>query len=274
MAEKEFAPNDGKKIIIKTPDGTCYQRFPIKTKVVVKGDNLTEILNECVKPYLQKGDMVYMSEKIVAISQGRSFPIDEIKPSWLAKVLSKCVYKSPYGIGLGSPWTMQLAIMECGPVRIIFCAAIAGICKLFGKRGVFYNMLGARVRAIDGPCHFTLPPYNTHAKLAPAQPNKVAKELTDAMGGCPVIIIDANDIGVNILGKPDKKMDEDKLAAVFKDNPLGQESQQTPIAIVRKISQAEADAALAQAAADAVKEKAEEIKEAASEKAEEESSEQ
>ncbi len=243
MSINELCPNDGKKLIIKTPDGTYYQRFPVKTKVVMKGDNLTEILNECVKPYLEEGDMVYMSEKIVAISQGRSFPIDEIKPSWLAKVLSKCVYKSPYGIGLGSPWTMELALMECGRVRIIFCAIISAICKVFGKRGVFYNMLGPRVRAIDGPCHFTLPPYNTHAKLAPEKPNKVAKELTDAMDGCPVIIIDANDIGVNILGKPDKNMDEDKLAAVFKDNPLGQESQQTPIAIVRVISEEEANAA-------------------------------
>lgn len=235
MGINEFSPNDGKKLLITTPDGTCYQRFPVKTKVVMKGDDLKAILDECVKPYLQKGDMVYMSEKIVAISQGRSFPIDEIKPSWLAKVLSKCVYKSPYGIGLGSPWTMQLALMECGSVKIVFCAIISAICKVFGKRGVFYNMLGPRVRAIDGPCHFTLPPYNTHAKLAPEKPNKVAKELTEAMGGCPVIIIDANDIGVNILGKPDKNMDEDKLAAVFKDNPLGQESQQTPIAIVRVV---------------------------------------
>lgn len=57
------------------------------------------------------------------------------------------------------------------------------------------------------------------------------------MDGHKVIIIDANDIGVNILGKPEKDMDDDMLAAIFKDNPLGQESQQTPIAIVRRVAE-------------------------------------
>ena len=56
------------------------------------------------------------------------------------------------------------------------------------------------------------------------------------MDGHQVVIIDANDLGVNILGKPDAKMEDEVLAAIFKDNPLGQQSQQTPIAIVRKIS--------------------------------------
>ena len=230
----DLMPNDAKRLVIDTENGS-YARYPVKTKVVMSGDNLVDILNECVKPYLEGDDMIFMSEKIVAISQGRAFPIDEIKPSWLAKNLSKCVYKSPYGIGLGSPWTMELAIREVGKVKILFCAAIAGICKLFGKRGVFYNMLGERVRAIDGPCHYTLPPYNHYAKMAPDKPNEVSKTLTKAMDGHKVIIVDANDIGVNILGKPDKKMDDAPLAAIFKDNPLGQESQQTPIAIVRKV---------------------------------------
>lgn len=235
MDINKHIPNEGKKLVIETETGT-YERYPIKTKIVMEDDDLVEILNECVAPYLQDDDMIFMSEKIVAITQGRAFPVSEIKPSKLAHFLVKFVYKSPYGIGLGSPWTMELAIREVGKVKIVFCAIIAGICKLFGIRGVFYNMLGERVRAIDGPCDYTLPPYNTYAKMAPAKPNEVAKQLTKAMNGHKVIIIDANDIGVNILGKPDKKMDEDALAAIFKDNPLGQESQQTPIAIVRKIA--------------------------------------
>ncbi|MBQ9993327.1 MAG: coenzyme F420-0:L-glutamate ligase [Clostridia bacterium] len=234
MDIKDLIPNDCKNLVIETENGK-FARYPVKTKVVMAGDDLVEIFNECVKPYLEGDDMVFVSEKIVAISQGRSFPVDEIKPSKLAKFLCKFVYKSPYGIGLGSPWTMELAIREVGKVKIVLCAIIAGVCKLFGVKGVFYNMLGERVRAIDGPCHYTLPPYNTHAKLAPAKPHKVARELTEAMDGHRVVIVDANDIGVNILGKPDKQYEDEFYAAIFKDNPLGQESQQTPIAIIRKV---------------------------------------
>lgn len=226
-------PNEGKNLVIETPTGR-YERYPVKTPVIKSGDNLEDLLNELVVPSLQDGDMVFMSEKIVAISQGRAFPIDDIKPSKLANFLVKFVYKSPYGIGLGSPWTMELAIREVGKVKIVFAALVAGVCKLFGVRGVFYNMLGPSVRAIDGPCDYTLPPYNTYAKMAPAKPNDVAKKLSSKIGH-NVIIIDANDIGVNILGKPSKNIPDDELAAIFKDNPLGQASQQTPIAIVHKV---------------------------------------
>lgn len=230
-----FQPNEGKNLVIATDEGE-YERYPVKTPVIKSGDNLVDLLNELVKPYLQEGDMIFMSEKILAISQGRAFPIDEIKPSRLAKFLVKFVYKSPYGIGIGSPWTMELAIRSVGRVKIIGAAIIAGIGKLFGKRGVFYNILGESVRAIDGPCDCTLPPYNKYAKMAPAKPNEAAAKFTEAMDGHKVIIVDANDIGVNILGKPSQDMPDELLARIFKDNPLGQGREQTPICIVRKIS--------------------------------------
>lgn len=230
-----FQPNEGKELVITTDDGS-FERYPVKTPIVKSGDNLVDLLNELVKPYLQDGDMIYMSEKILAISQGRAFPIDEIKPSRLAKFLVKFVYKSPYGIGLGSPWTMELAIRSVGRVKIIGAAIIAGIGKLFGKRGVFYNILGESVRAIDGPCDCTIPPYNHYAKMAPDKPDEAAKEFTDAMDGHNVIVVDANDIGVNILGKPSEDLDDEYLSKIFKDNPLGQGHEQTPLCIVRPVN--------------------------------------
>lgn len=230
--QDHLEPNPGKNLVIETSTGK-YERHPVRTKIVKSGDDLVAILNKYAGPFLQDGDMIFMSEKIVAISQGRAFPIDEIKPSKLAKFLVKFVYKSPYGIGLGSPWTMELAVREVGKPKIIFCAIIAGICKIFGKRGVFYNMLGEQVRAIDGPCDYTLPPYNHYAKMAPAKPNEVAKELTEKFGH-KIFVVDANDIGVNILGKPDDEFTDEQLGEIFGDNPLGQASQQTPVAIIRK----------------------------------------
>lgn len=229
-----FQPNEGKQLVITT-DGGEFERYPVKTPIIKSGDNLVDLLNELVKPYLQEGDMIYMSEKILAISQGRAFKIEDIKPSRLAKFLVKFVYKSPYGIGLGMPETMELAIRSVGRPKILFAAVISGICKLFGKRGVFYNILGPAARAIDGPCDCTIPPYNGYAKMAPDKPNEAAKEFTKAMDGHNVIIVDANDIGVNILGKPSDDLTDEYLSKIFKDNPLGQGHEQTPLCIVRKI---------------------------------------
>ena len=230
-----FKPNEGKNLKIETSFGT-FERYPVKTHVVMSGDGLIEMMDKYIKPYIQDGDILYISEKIVAISQGRAFPIEDINPSRLAKFLSKFVYKSPYGIGLGSPWTMELAIRDIGVPRILFAAFCSAITKPFGVRGVFYKIVGDKGRAIDGPCHYTLPPYNHYAKLAPKDPDKVACMLSEHLG-IDVIIIDANDIGREVLGMSHTQLTVEQIKEIFADNPLGQGSQQTPMAIVRQAAE-------------------------------------
>ena len=128
---------------------------------------------------------------------------------------------------------MLLAIEDVVIPRIMLGCMAAEVTKPFGVRGAFYKVCGQRAYAIDGPCDYTLPPYNKYAKMAPKNPNKVAKEMKEKLGN-EIIVLDANDLNVDILGKSSKELDEKFLKALFKDNPLGQSSQQTPIAIVRK----------------------------------------
>jgi F420-0:gamma-glutamyl ligase-like protein len=226
-------PNRGKNLIIELPDGK-WARLPIKTHIITKDDNIVDVVKHYAGPHLLDGDFLFISERIVAISQGRAFPIKDIKPSLLAKLLSKFVHKSPYGIGLGSPWTMELAIREAGILRIIVGTLAAAVTKPFGIKGVFYKVVGKNVNAIDGPCAYTLPPYNEYAKLGPAEPEKVARNLKSEINH-EVVIIDANDLGVAVLGKSDESIPDEFCRKVFRDNPLGQSSEQTPLAIVRKI---------------------------------------
>lgn len=234
MDTSELKPNEGKKLIIELPSGK-YARLPIKTHVITSNDLIAEVVQKYARPHFKNGDILFISERVVAISQGRAFPIKDIKPSPLAKFLVRFVHKSPYGIGLGSPWTMELAIREAGVPRMLLAALASALTKPFGLRGVFYIVVGKNINAIDGPCDYTLPPFNEYAKLAPAEPNKVAKKLK-ALTGHDVVIIDANDLGVVVLGKSNKEIPDAFCKNVFRDNPLGQSSEQTPLCIVRKIS--------------------------------------
>ncbi|MEK7535833.1 MAG: coenzyme F420-0:L-glutamate ligase [Patescibacteria group bacterium] len=229
----DFTPNTGKNLIINI-GGAEWERLPIKTHVILKGDNITDVVKKYVGSFIQKDDFLFISERIVAISQGRAWAISDIKPSAFAKFLVKFVHKSPYGIGLGSPWTMELAIREAGVFRIILGVIASAITKPFGIRGVFYKVVGHNVNAIDGPCDYTLPPYNNYAKLGPLNPDKVARDLSSEIK-CDVVIIDANDLGVAVMGKSDESITDNFCKSVFKDNPLGQSSEQTPLCIVRKV---------------------------------------
>ncbi len=232
MPENNLRANEGKNLEIDV-QGQQWLRFPIQTHIITEKDSILEVIKKYAEPYLEPGDLLFVSERVVAISQGRAFPIKDIQPSWLARILVKFVHKSNFGIGLGSPWTMELAIREAGTSRILLGAFVAAITKPFGIRGVFYKIVGKNINAIDGPCSYTLPPYNQYAKLGPAHPDEVAASLGKAMQQ-PVVIIDANDLGVTILGKSEKTISEDFAKKVFRDNPLGQSQEQTPLCIVRE----------------------------------------
>jgi hypothetical protein len=227
--------NEGKQLIIKA-DGACYARIPVKTHIITAGDKLGDVFGAYVKPIAQPGDIAFISEKAVACTQRRAIPMKEIKPRRLAKLLCRFVYKTPYGIGLGIPETMEMALRECGVIRILFAAVISAVGKLFRQRGWFYRIAGEKARAIDGPCDCTIPPYNEYVVLGPEDPDAAAREASQACG-CPVAVVDLNDLGGNILGTSDPAIDRGWLLRVLPDNPLGQSDEQTPIGIIRKIDE-------------------------------------
>ena len=229
----ELLPNEGKKEIIEV-DGRKYGRYPIKTHVITDADHIPDVAERYAAEYLQEGDVLIISEKAVACSQKRAVPLKDIKPSRLARLLSRFVYRSPYGIGLSMPETMEMALRECGVLRILFAAFISAIGKIFGKRGWFYRVAGYKAESIDGPTPYTLPPYNECVVLGPQNPDKVAEETAKRIG-VDVLIVDINDLAGRILGASDPSIDRDHYASTLKDNPLGQSGQQTPMGIIREI---------------------------------------
>jgi asparagine synthase (glutamine-hydrolysing) len=231
-------------------------RFPLQVALVRQGDDVAGLAAFRAARFFTRLDdappevaalagegpwYLFLSEKAVAVAQGRSFFTWDIQPSWWARRLSRFVVRTPYGIGLGDPTTMQLAIEEVGLPRILVASAVSAAGKAVGRRGLFYRITGPRVAAIDGPTQYSAYPANVSAKLAPADPAAVAgcvsaairrqlpPEFTARYGGA--VVIDANDLGRTVLGH-DTGLPPAELTAAFVDNPLGQGREQTPFAVV------------------------------------------
>lgn len=227
--------NEGKALEVDI-DGQRWQRIPIKTHVVTADDDIVEVVARYARETVQPGDVLFVTEKIVAITQGRSYPVDEIAARPLAHTLSKYVTKTSHGIGLGIPQTMEMALREVGTPRILVAAAIAAVSKAIGRKGDFYRIAGPKARGIDGPTHNTIPPYNTQVVLVPENPDAVAAELKAALGGiADVAIVDINDFGGNILGATVPKSGHATLTRILADNPLGQGHQSTPLGVIRPV---------------------------------------
>src|SRR5262249_35291857 len=127
--KSDLEPNQGKKIEI-TAIANSYARYPLQTVAVNQETELEPFIlkrleqfrDAAPKKLLDQPWYLFISEKIVAITQGRSYFIWDVKPSFWAKALSRFVVRTPHGIGLGSPWTMQLALQEAGLPRVLFAA--------------------------------------------------------------------------------------------------------------------------------------------------------
>ena len=232
MSEAMHTANPGKNLV-RTVDGVDYQRIPLKTHLITKDDKMEDVVNKYAKEFMQPGDILFISEKAVACTQNRAIPMEDIKPRKLAVTLSTYVTKTPAGIGLGIPETMEMALRECGTLRILFAAFCSVIGKLLGQKGWFYIVAGSKARGIDGPTEGTIPPYDHYVVLTPDDPMGTSKKLAKTLGH-PVAIVDINDLGANILGFSEQEPSMDLIAKILGDNPLGQSDECTPMGIIRK----------------------------------------
>ena len=222
------------RVLHATVDGSVYARHPVRSHLVTDADDAIDVVRRYATPPGPDTVMVAVSERMVAITEGRSYPITTIRPGRLARFLVRFVTRPGYGIGLGTAETMQLAISEVGAPRILLAAAVSALTKPFGVHGFFYRIAGRQAAAIDGPTAYTIPPYNQAATLGPKHPHRAAREISEAVG-VPVAVIDANDAGCNVLGLS-PGLERRFVERLFADNPLGQAGEQTPICVVRHVT--------------------------------------
>ncbi len=230
-------PNAG-KALETAAGGSRYLRFPVKTRLIRPGDDLMALIAEYAAPHLRGGDLLFVSEKVVCITQGRIVRAADVRTSRLARLLARKVRNyagTPQfrGLGHGTAPAMQLLIEEAGYPRTLLAAAAAALTRPLGIKGAFYFIVGKRAKSIDCPMSWTIGEFKDYAKRAPQDPNGVARAIA-ARFGADTVIIDANYRGAFSLGKSTNAVGEKFVRAVLSDNPAGQDSEMTPLLIIRK----------------------------------------
>ena len=145
----EFKMNEGKKVEIEV-NGVTYLRHAIKTRFVKQGESYIDLFKEYVSPIYQEGDLVSSSEKIIALCQNRVVKREDIKIGFWAKFLSKFASHPDTGVGVGETIKMQYAIDTVGLPKVLWASFASAVTKLFGKKGVFYKIVGQEVSGLDG----------------------------------------------------------------------------------------------------------------------------
>jgi hypothetical protein len=210
------------------------KKIPVHTHVVGYGDNIVEVVDEYTGPVRRAGDVILVTSKIVSLCQGRTVPFDDLRLGIWARVLWRFVSKPVYGFGaVGIPEKMQAAIDLVGLPKILWAAACSAVTKLFGKRGVFFEITGHGVAEIDGTRKQSFDPLIRLIVYGPAEGNAAA-EAIKRRTGCETAIIDAGDYGdCDCLGHS-SGVDPKWVEGSCTDNPLGQQLEQTPVGLLRE----------------------------------------
>lgn len=229
----EFVANEGKNVEIEV-NGVTYMRHAIKTHFVQQGESYIDIFKKYCLPIYQEGDIVSSSEKIIALCQGRVVKREDLKVGFWAKFLSKFASHPDTGVGVGETIKMQYAITKVGLPRVLWASLAGGVCKIFGKRGVFYEIVGQEVAGLDGFYDHVWTEYRDIGIENPENPSGVCDEIKEKLG-ISCMIVDANDLGQEVLGySSDINLSEEELLGLIRDNPCGQGQQTTPIILIRK----------------------------------------
>jgi len=206
-------------------------RIPIRTHIVTEQDDIVDVVKRYTGEIAGPGDIIAVAESVVAITQGRAILPEKVRPGALARFL--CRFPGKDG-SLATPHAMQLAIGETGTLRILLGAAAAALGRIIGRRGDFYRVAGRNLALIDDVAG-TMWPFERYIILGPKEPRKIVERIREATGA-GAVIADVNDTGnVDILAAS-KEVDLKKLVKYLKDNPFGNDDQQTPIVVLKTAS--------------------------------------
>lgn len=218
-----------------------YERIAVQTHFVQRGESYVDLIGKYVVPVYEDGDILSMSEKIIAMCQNNIVEKKDVKVGFWAKFLSKFAGSNNHGIAMDEPYKLQLAINLAGLPRILLASFCSAITKLFGKHGVFYKIAGHGIDGIDGfymGSSFEL--YHDIALLNPKEPVKVCNDIYEKHH-VSCMLVDANDLSVEIFGKSDSlaEVANEDLIAMIKDNPAGQSDELTPLIVIKKVKDKE-----------------------------------
>ena len=204
----------------------CYDSFGFMMR--------KDLVEKYVRPLYQPGDILSFGAKVMCMCVKSVKTRDQVKPGFWANFLWRFAGINHTGVGMHEPYKLQLVIDMVGLPRVLLAAVCSAVTKLFGVHGVFYKVCGKGVGGIDGfyeRSSFDL--YHEMALINPEHPNELCEELSRETG-IPVVLMDANDLQRDQLGKSSTvPLTDEQIQDAMADNPSGQGDELTPFILIR-----------------------------------------
>ena len=207
---------------------TELKLLPVPTRILTEKDDIIEAIVQFGGDQIGPEDIVCVAESVVAITQGRMTRPEELTPSWQARLLCRFI---PADGSMSSVYGMQAAMELEGKWKTMFAFLAGAVAKLFKNNGVFYQL--ARQASLTDDVTGTMPPFDKHIVYGPKNPNAVAEKIVQRTGCYGAVVADVNDLKRSAVLGASRGMNPNKIAKILIDNPFGNDSQMTPIVIIK-----------------------------------------
>lgn len=202
--------------------------IPVRTPLVRPGDDLIDLVQHAVAGIARPRDVLAISETAVAIAQGQAVAAEYVRPSKIAYYLSR---RAGALATVNQPESLQIVIDHAGVWRVLYAAAVHVAGRLLRRRGMFYEIMGEAITAIDGYTG-TLPPFERTIVFAPQNPDAFAQSLFERTN-IAACVVDANDLEkAKVLGAS-AGVDRRTVELALLSNPHGNGDEQTPIVVLK-----------------------------------------
>lgn len=202
--------------------------IPVRTPLVRPGDDVAALVQRAVSGIARAGDVLAISETAVAIAQGQAVAAEYVRPSKIAYALSR---RAGALATVNQPESLQIVIDQVGAAKVLYASVMHVLGRLIGRRGMFYEIMGDAITAIDGYTG-TLPPFERTIVFAPQNPDAFSQSVFDRTGiACAVV--DANDLEkAKVLGAS-SGVNRANVERALLSNPHGNGDEQTPIVVLK-----------------------------------------
>lgn len=202
--------------------------IPVRTPLVRPGDDLIALVERAVAGIARPGDVLAISETAVAIAQRQAVPAEYVRPSKIAYALSR---RAGALATVNQPESLQIVIDHAGVWKVLYASVMHVVGRFIKRRGMFYEILGEAITAIDGYTG-TLPPFERMIVFAPQNPDAFSQSVYERLGiGCAVV--DANDLEkAKVLGAS-CAVNTANVERALLSNPHGNGDEQTPIVVLK-----------------------------------------
>ena len=178
----------------------------VPTRILTDNDDIVDAIVEFGGHNIGPEDIVCVAESVVAITQGRFTRPEELNVCWQARLINRFIH--PDG-SMASIYGMQSAMNLDGKWKVLGAFILGAIAKIFRKPGVFYAIARA------------------------ASLTEVAEKIVSRTGCYGAVVADVNDLKRSAVLGTSRGIDGNKIAQLLIDNPFGNDSQMTPIVIIK-----------------------------------------